>query len=169
MYFPSEPEKRSKFQTYIPTSKNRSDISENENNNQQNLYGNESILLIDDEPLIVDVQTAILERHGYKVRSFLNSLDALSEFHAYPDYFDIVLCDMAMPVMTGIALADKMKQIRPDIKIIICTGFSQQINKDTYHILGVDGFLLKPFKTEESLKLIRQILDKKQGLAKGSV
>jgi len=157
--FSSIPGKASSFQVYIPIINSKSNTTFNKNKTQQNLYGNESILLIDDEPFIIDVQQEIFERHGYAVKSFVSSADALNEFNTRPDFYDIVMCDMTMPIMTGLALADKIKKIKSDIKIIICTGFSQLINQDTYHSLGIDGFLMKPFKKQESLELIRNILD----------
>jgi CheY-like chemotaxis protein len=157
--FSSVPGKGSSFQVYIPIINSMSNTILNKNKIQKNLYGNESILLIDDEPFIIDVQQEIFERHGYTVRSFESSIDALNEFSARPDSYDIVMCDMTMPVMTGLALADKIRKIKSDIKIIICTGFSQLINADTYQNQGVDGFLMKPFKKQESLELIRDILD----------
>ncbi len=67
---------------------------------------------------------------------------------------------MAMPVMSGLALATEIKQIKPDVPVIICTGFSEKINKENYKRMGINGFLLKPVKKEASLKLIRHLLDK---------
>jgi len=127
--------------------------------NNKDLCGNESILFVDDESFIVHVQQKVFERYGYSVTPFVSSLDALNEFKARPGIFDIVICDMAMPIMTGLELAHRIKQIRPDIPAIISTGFSEHINKDNYHDMGVDGFLMKPFSKEESLKLIRHLLD----------
>lgn len=127
--------------------------------NNKNLRGNESILFIDDESFIVHVQQKVFERYGYSVTPFVSSLGALNEFKARPWIFDIIICDMAMPTMTGLELAHRIKQIRPDIPAIISTGFSEQINNDNYRDMGVDGFLMKPFSREESLKLIRHLLD----------
>ncbi|MDA3787693.1 MAG: response regulator [Desulfobacula sp.] len=127
--------------------------------NNKDLRGNESILFVDDESFIVHVQQKVFERYGYSVAPFVSSLDALNEFKARPGIFDIVICDMAMPIMTGLELARRIKQIRPDIPAIISTGFSEQINNDNYRDMGVDGFLMKPFSKEDSLKLIRHLLD----------
>ena len=157
--FSSEPGKGSLFQIYIPRAFVPSDTGPVEKNKKKDLYGNESILFIDDDPHIVDVQQKTFERCGYNVTPFISSLDALNEFKARPGSFDIVICDMAMPVMAGLALAERIKQIRPDIPVIVCTGFSEQINKDNYQDMGIDGFLMKPFKKEESLELIRHLLD----------
>jgi PAS domain S-box-containing protein len=157
--FSSEPGRGSLFRAYIPRGYVPFDTIQVNNNKQKDLCGNESILFVDDEPFIVDVQQETLERHGYSVTPFVNSLDALNEFKARPGVFDIVICDMTMPVMTGLALAHRIKQIRPDLPVIVCTGFSKQINKESCHDMGIDGFLMKPFRKEQSLKLIRHLLD----------
>lgn len=127
--------------------------------NNKDLSGNESILFVDDDPSIVYVQQKIFEFYGYNVTPFVSSLDALNEFIARLEIFDIAIFDMAMPNMTGLELAYRVKQIRPDIPVVIYTGFSEQINKDSYHDMGVDGFLMKPVSKEESLTLIRHLLD----------
>ncbi|MCD4719408.1 MAG: response regulator [Desulfobacula sp.] len=157
--FSSEPGKGSIFRVYIPRDSASFETTLVDNDKQMDLYGNESILYIDDDPNIVGVQKKTFERRGYNVTPFVSSLDALNEFKARPEIFDIVICDMAMPVMTGLTLASRIKQIRPDIPVIICTGFSEQINKDNYHDMGIDGFLMKPVSKKDSLKLIRHLLD----------
>ena len=158
--FFSKPGKGTLFRVYIPNGYVSFDTSELISDKQKDLYGKESILFVDDESFIVHVQQKTFERYGYSVTSFVSSLDALNKFKADPGMFDIVICDMTMPVMSGLALAYKIKQIRPDIPVIIYTGFSDQINKDNYHDMGVDGFLMKPVSKEESLKLVRHLLDK---------
>ena len=125
------------------------------------LFGNESILFVDDDAFIVLVQKTIFELYGYNVISFVSSHDALKEFKSRFEIFDIAIFDMAMPKMTGLDLAHKIKQIRPDIPVIISTGFSEKINKDSFLDMGVDGFLMKPASKEESLTLIRYLLDKR--------
>jgi len=156
--FSSKPGKGSLFQVYLPRRHVTFNTTQVNKDKQNNLSENESILLVDDDPLIVEIQQMTFERCGYNVTPFVSSLDALDEFKSRPEFFDIVICDMTMPDMTGIVLAEKIKQIRSDIPVIICTGFSEQINKDNYHDKGIDGFLMKPFKKEESLGLIRHLL-----------
>ncbi|WP_300465540.1 response regulator, partial [Desulfobacula sp.] len=157
--FSSEPGKGSLFKVYIPSNSRPLDTTPFINGQKTDLHGCESILFVDDEPFIVDVQKEAFERYGYKVTPFVRSLDALNEFKAEPDIFDIVICDMTMPTMTGLTLALEIKKIRPDVPIIISTGFSEKINKDNYHEMGIDGFLMKPVKPDVSLKLIRHLLD----------
>ena len=157
--FSSESGRGSLFQIYLPRGYVPFDTTRVNNDKQKDLYGNESILFVDDDPFIVQVQQKTFERYGYIVTPFVKTLDALNEFKARPGTFDIVICDMAMPIMTGLALAYRIKQIRPDIPVIICTGFSEQINEDNFHDMGMDGFLMKPASKEESLKTIRYLLD----------
>lgn len=159
--FSNESGRRTLFRVYLPRGYVPFDTTTTRANNdkQKDLYGNESILFVDDDPFIVQVQQKTFERYGYIVTPFIKSLDALNEFKTRPETFDIVICDMAMPIVAGLELAYRIKQIRPDIPVIICTGFSEQINKDNFHDMGVDGFLLKPVRKEESLKTIRYLLD----------
>ncbi len=158
--FTSEPGKGSLFQVYIPRCHLPfKEISVFEND-QKNLSGGESILFVDDDPSIVEFQQEVFEDYGYRVTPFVSSLDAFEEFKNRPGDFDIVVCDMTMPVMTGLALAIEIKQIKPDVPVIICTGFSEKINKKNYQEMGVDGFLMKPVEKEASFKLIRHLLDK---------
>lgn len=155
----SEPGEGSVFRVYLPVEPVCSDIYQGRKKAQENLYGTESILFVDDDPFIVEVQKETLERSGYTVTPFVSSLDALNEFKAHPVGFDIVICDMNMPGLTGLALAEKIKLIRPDIPIVICTGFSDQIDQESYLEKGINGFLTKPAVREESLKLIRHLLN----------
>ncbi len=158
--FTSEPGKGSLFQVYIP----RSPIPFKEisafENEQKGMSGGESILFVDDDLSIVEFQQEVFESYGYRVTPFVSSIDAFEEFKARPGDFDIVVCDMIMPGMTGLALAAEIKQIKADVPVIICTGFSERINKKNYRKMGVDGFLLKPVGKEASFKLIRHLLDK---------
>jgi nitrogen-specific signal transduction histidine kinase len=92
-------------------------------------HGRENILFIDDEVSLVDIGQQVLERLGYKVVTRTSSVEALELFQAKPDTFDLVITDMTMPNMTGAKLAREMMSIRPDIPVILCTGYSQQITK----------------------------------------
>ncbi|MBU2628490.1 MAG: response regulator [Proteobacteria bacterium] len=159
--FSSDPGKGSLFQVYLPLGHSHLDTSQPKNGRQKEFYGCESILFVDDDPFIVDIQKETLERYGYSVIPCISSLDALNEFKARPGFFDIVICDMTLPAMTGLTLAFKIKQIKPDIPVIICTGFSEVINEENYHDMGIDGFLMKPVSSEETLELVRHLLNNK--------
>ncbi|ACN13480.1 putative aerobic respiration control sensor protein ArcB [Desulforapulum autotrophicum HRM2] len=121
--------------------------------------GMERILLVDDEIPILSLQKKLLERLGYKVTERSSSMEALRVFAANPGGFDLVVTDMTMPDMTGDNLAKKLTSMRPDIPIIICTGFSERMNKDLARKIGVKGFLMKPVIKSVMAKEVRRVLD----------
>jgi len=125
--------------------------------------GTERILLVDDEEPIVRLEMQMLERLGYRVTTRNNSLEALEAFKANPDAYDLVISDMTMPNMTGDQLARKLIAIRPNIPIIICTGFSERLNEGTADAIGTKGFLMKPVVKSEMAQMVRTVLDGAKG------
>ncbi|MFC1885551.1 PAS domain S-box protein [Thermodesulfobacteriota bacterium] len=123
------------------------------------LAGNERVLFVDDETIFCDMVERLLTNLGYKVVVRQNSLEALADFQAGPDDFDIVITDQTMPKLTGIQLASELIKLRPDIPIVLCTGFSEQVNEDTAADFGVSEFLLKPFNLGKLVEIIRKLLD----------
>jgi two-component system cell cycle sensor histidine kinase/response regulator CckA len=121
--------------------------------------GNERILLVDDEAPVVNLEKQMLERLGYRVAEYASSFDALKAFKAGPSAFDLVISDLSMPNLTGDQLAHKLIAIRPDIPIIICTGFSERIDQEKAASIGVSGFLMKPIIKAEMAKIVRKVLD----------
>ncbi|MBW2569788.1 MAG: response regulator [Deltaproteobacteria bacterium] len=121
--------------------------------------GSESILLVDDEEQIVFMVKQTLERLGYQVTIRTSSLDALEAFRAGPDKFDLVITDMTMPNMTGVQLAPKLLEIRSDIPIILCTGFSEITDANKAKALGIREFLMKPIVRDQIARTIRKVLD----------
>ncbi len=124
--------------------------------------GTEAILFIDDEKSIVDMTGQVLERLGYKVETRLNPAEALELFQSSPERFDIVITDMTMPQMTGVKLSDKLKEIRPDIPVILCTGHRSLISEEKAKEMGIDGYVMKPIMMRKLGKTIREVLDKGQ-------
>jgi len=114
----------------------------------------------DEEDLVVMVQQ-MLEPLGYGVVTKTNSLEALEVFKAQPDQFALVITDQTMPHMTGADLAKELMCIRPDIPIILCTGFSEIINADEAKALGIREFVMKPFTTSEITETMRRVLESK--------
>jgi len=121
--------------------------------------GREQILLVDDEPAIVDIGEQMLLRLGYKVETRTNSLEALDLFRARPDRFDMVITDMTMPQMTGDKLAQEINTIRKNVPVILCTGFSNQITADGAQEMGIKGFLMKPVVLADMARVVRNLLD----------
>ena len=121
--------------------------------------GNERILLIDDEEQIIDLERRILERLGYKVTSKTDSEEALQEFSAQPDGFDLVITDMTMPKINGDRLARKLMDINPQIPVILCTGFNEAITEEKALSMGIGKFVMKPIVKDELAYTVRTVLD----------
>ncbi|MFH1982077.1 MAG: transporter substrate-binding domain-containing protein [Pseudomonadota bacterium] len=128
-----------------------------------NPTGTERILIVDDEKAIVQLQTKALERLGYRVTSRSSSVEALEAFRSNSGAYDLVISDMTMPGMTGDDLAKALIQIRPDIPVIICTGFSERINKNRIQAAGIKGVLMKPVIKSDLAALVRKVLDDAKG------
>ena len=123
------------------------------------INGTERILLVDDEKQIIDIEQQILERLGYKVTPKTDSEEALEEFAAQPDRFDLVITDMTMPKMTGDQLAKRMMDIKPQIPVILCTGFNEAITEEKALAMGIDKFIMKPIIKDDLANTIRTVLD----------
>jgi DNA-binding NtrC family response regulator len=124
--------------------------------------GNERILFVDDEAALTDMVGQMLERLGYGVVTKTSSLDALEVFKTQPDHYDLVITDQTMPHMTGVDLAKEIMRIKPEIPIILCTGFSEVINAEEAKALGIRAFLMKPFATRALAETIRRALEGKK-------
>ena len=120
--------------------------------------GRERLLFVDDEAALVHLWQAALEHLGYSVVVCTSSLKALDVFHAAPQSFDLVITDYTMPTMTGEVLAHELRRIRPDIPIILYTGFSDTMVAERARALGIDAFVLKPVRVRDLNLAIRQVL-----------
>ncbi len=154
----SEPGRGTQFSVYFPVKRT---VSIKQHDHQEKLIqgGTESILLVDDEEAIVDMEKKILSRSGYRVTSRTSSIEALEAFRANPDKFDMIITDMAMPNMSGEKLSSELVKIRPDIPILLCTGFSETMHKDRFESKGIKHFLLKPVITKDLLITVRNVFD----------
>ncbi len=121
--------------------------------------GDERILFVDDEELIVGIGHQILERLGYKVESTTSPIDALGLFRSKPDQFDLVITDLTMPRMTGDKLVKEILKIQRDIPIILCTGFSEKIDEKKAKAIGVADYIEKPLDMRDYAMKIRKVLD----------
>jgi signal transduction histidine kinase/ActR/RegA family two-component response regulator len=121
--------------------------------------GTESILFVDDESVLADLGKQMLSRLGYRVTCCERSLDALALVQENPTGFDLVITDTTMPHMTGDALAAQVLAIRPDLPIILCTGYSEQIDEQTAARLGISAFLMKPLAISDLAHKLRNVLD----------
>jgi PAS domain S-box-containing protein len=125
--------------------------------------GHESILFVDDEISLVEIEKMMLQRLGYHVVSESKSLKAFNTFINNADRFDVVITDMTMPEMTGLELSRGISAIRPGIPIILCTGYNNKITDETVKEAGISKILLKPIEIKEFAVAIRELLDKGQG------
>jgi DNA-binding NtrC family response regulator len=123
--------------------------------------GHEWILIVDDELPLVQMMERILMALGYKTIPTTSSEGALELFRRTPDRYDLVITDMTMPKMTGAALAREILEIRPDIPIILCTGFSEIISEQASRAIGIRKFIMKPMNRQVLAKAVREALDGK--------
>jgi PAS domain S-box-containing protein len=120
--------------------------------------GDERILLIDDEEEIVAIEQQMLERLGYQVEAYANSVKALKHFQENAAAYDLVITDLTMPGLTGDRLTEQLLKIRPDLPIILCTGFSEMMNEQKAEALGITKFLMKPVSMVDFAMAVRQVL-----------
>ncbi|UCF15250.1 MAG: response regulator, partial [Phycisphaerales bacterium] len=154
----STPGKGTTFEIFLP--KIESDQIQEPQPSEPTAKENEVILLVDDEEVMVDVTQQILARLGFEVVATTSSVDALETFQAEPDKFDLVITDQVMPNMTGTQLAEKLVAIRPDISIILCSGFPENVRADQLESIGIKEFILKPVTREQIARIIRKVLYK---------
>lgn len=121
--------------------------------------GNESVLFVDDETMIVDVVKKMLELLGYHVIARTSAIEALEAFKSNPDSFDLVITDLTMPKMSGLDLAERILQIRPDFPIVLCTGFEMAMDKEKISGHGLQDIIYKPILRRDMATVVRKTLD----------
>ncbi|MBL0716763.1 MAG: PAS domain S-box protein [Desulfosarcina sp.] len=160
----SQPDKGSKFTIYIPVAE-RNIIQPDADGWKK--YGSstkmpssaERILLIDDDEQVLETIAAMLEESGYDVTAHAISRDALADFRNNPDKYDLVVTDQTMPDMSGEVLYQELCKIRPNIPVIMCTGFSETFIRQKAEKAGIRAYLVKPVPLREMASTIRQVLD----------
>lgn len=121
--------------------------------------GSERILFVDDDGSLVKIGQKMLNQFGYDVETKRNPIEALDLIRSEPDRFDLVITDMTMPQMTGDKLAKEILSIRPDMPIILCTGFSEKIDDEKAQALGIRKYIEKPFIQSKFAIAIRNVLN----------
>jgi|GEM_PF-756712 two-component system, cell cycle sensor histidine kinase and response regulator CckA len=154
----SEPGKGSTFNVYFP--RIDADVSPVEKSSARLPGGTESILFVDDEKGMIDALKPMLEALGYKLTTRTSSIEALEVFRANPKGFDLLITDMSMPNMTGKDLAMEVMSIRRDIPVILCSGFSEQMDDTKTKEIGISAFIMKPIIIREMADTIRRVVDK---------
>lgn len=154
----SEPGKGTTFHVYLPIVEEAKKTVHKEVTKPLPI-GNERILLVDDDEVIVRMGRKILEKQGFRVTALTSSMEALHTFQKTPDNFDLIITDMTMPEMTGADLAKLIFAIRPGMPIILCTGYSEIINEEQAKSLGIRDYVMKPVVKYDFIWKVREILD----------
>jgi len=153
----SELGKGTTFHIYLPKSDMTASIKAEQPKTIEG--GSERILFVDDEKMLVDIGQQALQRLGYDVVSRTSPIEALELFKAKPDFFDLVITDKTMPGITGDVLAKELMSIRPNLPVIICTGYSQTIDHERAKQIGIKAFVMKPILINEIATAVRKVLD----------
>jgi signal transduction histidine kinase/ActR/RegA family two-component response regulator/HAMP domain-containing protein len=146
----------STFEVFLPATEGEHVVSEA--SHESVAGGKEHLLLVDDEQVLLDMNAAMLRRLGYRVTEKADSLEALAAFTADPQGFDLVLSDQTMPGLTGEHLARRILALRPDMPILLCTGYSNLISEEKVKALGIRGLAMKPLAKRDVALLIREAL-----------
>jgi PAS domain S-box-containing protein len=157
----SEPGVGSTFEILIP--EHTDGIGTDENKAVElPVTGKGRILIVDDEPAIIEWTSQMLMSLGYEVIGMNNGLDAVEIFNQNPMGFDLILTDLIMPGMTGLELSTLIKSQRADIPIVLCTGFSEGLTAESLNTCGISGMIMKPMITSDLSRIINDLLNKKQ-------
>jgi CheY-like chemotaxis protein/anti-sigma regulatory factor (Ser/Thr protein kinase) len=160
----SEPGKGTTFYIYLPHAA-RDVSAQRATVTAQNIPGGmERILVVDEEEDIVLILKNMLTRLGYRVTTCLKSKEALGVFKADPDAFDALITDMTMPEMTGEMLVARIKEIRPELPALLCSGYSEMLQQNSAGKLGVAGVLTKPIAMKDMAVNLRKALDHPKSL-----
>ncbi|MFC1749293.1 PAS domain S-box protein, partial [Pseudomonadota bacterium] len=153
----SDPGRGSRFDVYLPVVEDEG--VESVETSEECREGTEHILIVDDEEVQTALMQQMLTRHGYHVTTCTRSKLALDLFKQNPDDFDVVITDQNMPEMTGDIMAMAMLKIRPDLPIIICTGYSQRVGAEEAKAMGIRDYIMKPVTTKDLTRVLAKILD----------
>jgi CheY-like chemotaxis protein len=121
--------------------------------------GRGNVLFVDDEEVLARWGEQVLTHLGYTVVTKTNPHDAVELFHKQPDQFDVVVTDQTMPTMSGEAFAMALLEIRHDIPIVLCTGFSHTMSAEKANKIGLKGFLMKPVNGAVLAKTLQEVFE----------
>lgn len=148
------------FTLYLPEI--RDDETKGDIQEREFIKGEGKVLLVDDEQQIVDYLIQVLDKAGYETFATTSSVEAWNMFNKMSDVLDIVITDMAMPQMTGVELYRKIRAVRKDIPVLLCTGYSEHVSSDSAAEMGIEGYLAKPFTAEQLAGEVARMLAEKR-------
>ncbi len=154
----SEPGKGTSFHIYLPLFEGAAVSITNQAETEGSLEGRERILFVDDEKIITDIAYKMLSRFGYEVSVFHESTEAFEEFKNNTSKYDLVITDMTMPSMNGITLSKKIFEIKPDMPVILCSGYNRLIDQQILRDMNI-SFVSKPIIMNELIKTVRNIFN----------
>ena len=156
----STPGEGSSFSVYLPVLPENSSVEQESGKKEAPPQeGSEHILVVDDEPLLVRVTQRRLEMFGYRVTATTNSKDALEKITTAPEQFDLLITDQTMPGLTGAELVLAAKEIKPDLRVILCTGHSDILSQKQAMEIGIKNYIMKPVVGDELFRIVRSVLD----------
>jgi CheY-like chemotaxis protein len=147
------------FRIYLPASDQKDERDSTQKPREEITQGNETILLVDDEQMILEVGSQLLEAMGYRVVTAKDGKEAIDVYRARKDDIDLLILDMIMPEMNGGDVYDKIKKINPNIKVLLASGYSVEGQAGKILARGCDGFIQKPFHMGQLSQSIRQVLE----------
>jgi CheY-like chemotaxis protein len=146
------------FHIYLPATENP--VIDEIQADQNILVGTETILLVDDEEMIIDVGVQILEELGYEVLTARHGMEAIEVYQQNRQKVAMVILDLIMPQMGGGETYDKLKEVDPQVKVLLSSGYSLDGQATEILKRGCDGFIQKPFSMEDLSRKLRQIITK---------
>lgn len=159
----STPEKGTTFNLFFPIVSSGHDETASQGPIQEAYGGSETILYVDDDPMLIELSKRILTPKGYTVAALTDSTEALKLFSASAEEIDLVITDQTMPNLTGQELIQQIRQIKPDIPVILCTGYSSKVDEELAKTQGINAFLMKPIDTPYLPETVRRVLDGENG------
>ena len=154
----SEEGKGTTFNVLLPSAANS--LNKSDTVQYIDYAGKESILIVDDEPMVGELVNETLALQGYSTKLFLNSEEAAEHFRDNSDKYDLILTDYMMPGLTGDKLAASIRETNETVPILLATGFSNNITKEAALAMGITEFIMKPIVGEDLCKAVRSCLNK---------
>jgi len=155
----SQPEVGTTFRCYFPRSTDQpKQVAEVPAANRP-INGKETILLVDDEEMILDLGSQILTMHGYHVLSARNGEEAIDTFREKRGQIDLVLLDLTMPHMSGLTVMERIRKIDPQIKVVLSSGYRAEDPHDQEGFSNASAFLSKPYRADVLARMVRDVLD----------